>query len=78
MEGWGERGSESIATYREIRITLEHLDWGSLASIVNIPVVDGRLGDQAEGGVADPLPVLDVLIHSGGLEFLLLLEVEDL
>lgn len=54
------------------------LDGRGLAGVVDVPVVDGRVGDEAEGVLANPLPVLDILVHRGRLELRLGLEVEDL
>ena len=41
-------------------------------------MVDAGGSDETNGGLADPLPELDVLVHCAGLELLLLFEVEDL
>lgn len=62
----------------EVSVSLEHLDGRILASIVHIPMVDAGSGDEAECGVADPLPELHILVHGARLELLLLLQVEDL
>ena len=41
-------------------------------------MVDGSLGDHADAGFAEPLPEHDIFIQYGGLELLLLLQVENL
>jgi hypothetical protein len=41
-------------------------------------VVDGPVGDEAEGGVADPLPEDDLLLHGVRLDFCLICQVEYL
>ncbi|KAK5636825.1 hypothetical protein RRF57_012537 [Xylaria bambusicola] len=41
-------------------------------------MIDRGLGDQAQGRLADPLPKDNVFVHGGGLELLLLLEIEYL
>lgn len=41
-------------------------------------MVDGSVGNEAESGLVDELPVLHVLVHCGRLELRLLAEVEDL
>jgi hypothetical protein len=65
-------------TYTQVGVALKHLDGRILAGLVNIPVIDARRGDETDGGLADPLPELHILVHSARLELLLLLEVEDL
>ena len=66
------------STYVQVSVTLEDLDGGGLAGIVDVPVKDGCFGDQTQGRLADPLPENDVLVQGGRLELLLLLEVENL
>lgn len=41
-------------------------------------MVDGSLGDQTQGPLAEPFPVNDVFIHDGRLQLLLCSEVKDL
>lgn len=54
------------------------LDGGGLGSVIDVPVVDRRVGDEAKSVLANPLPVLDVLVHGRGLELCLGGEIEDL
>jgi hypothetical protein len=65
-------------THVEVSIALKDLDRRILRSVKDVPVVDTASCDEAQGGLADPLPELDILVHCAGLELLLLLEVEDL
>lgn len=69
----------------EGRVTLEDLDGrvlgdgvGGRGGSVGDPVVDGGVGDDAEGGVGDPGPEDDVAVHEVRLDLLLELNVEDL
>lgn len=65
-------------TYRKVGKTIKHLNWVLLGSVIDVPVVDGGLGDQTQGLVAEPLPVDNILVHYRGLQLLLGGEVEDL
>lgn len=65
-------------THVEVSIALEDLDRRILRSVEDVPVVDTASCDEAQGGFADPLPELNILVHCAGLELLLLLEVKDL
>jgi len=69
---------ETIATHSHVRITLKHLDGRCLCRIKDIPVVYSRIGYKTNGGLADPLPKGDILIHLGGLELRLCTEIKDL
>lgn len=62
----------------QVGVTLEDLNGSVLACIVHVPVEDAGGGDETEGGLANPLPELNILVHCARLELLLLLEVEDL
>ena len=53
-----------------------HLD--GRVGAVEVPVEDGRLGDDAERLLAEPLPEDDLLVHQVGLELLLCRDVEHL
>lgn len=72
-----ENGKKKV-TDIQVGIALKDLDRRLLRSIVNVPVVDACCGDEAQSGLANPLPKLDVVIHGARLELLLLLEVENL
>lgn len=65
-------------THAQVVVALKHLDRGILSRVKDVPVVDGAAGDETNRCLADPLPELNILVHGAGLEFLLLLEVEDL
>lgn len=65
-------------TYRKVGKTIKHLDGVLLGGVIDVPVVDGGLGNQTQGLVTEPLPVDDVLIHHCRLELLLCGKVEDL
>jgi hypothetical protein len=65
-------------TYLKVRVAVKDLDRRGLVGVKDIPMVDRAVGNQAQAGFADPLPESDVLVHSGGLELLFLLQVEDL
>jgi hypothetical protein len=67
-----------LDAYLEVCVTVKSLHWRRLGRVEDIPVVNGALGDQSQCGLADPLPEGHVLTHRGRLEFLFLLEVEDL
>lgn len=54
------------------------LDGRSLAGVVDVPMIDGRVGDEPKSVLTNPLPVLDILVHRRRLELRLGLEVEDL
>lgn len=41
-------------------------------------MIDAACSDETQGGVADPFPELNIFVHGGRLELLLLPEVEDL
>ena len=51
-------------------MSIEDLDWSSLADIKHVPVVDGVVGHETEAGLVEPFPEDDVLIHSGRLQLL--------
>jgi hypothetical protein len=65
-------------THVEISISLKDLDRRILGGVIDVPVVDTPGCDEAQSGLADPLPELNVLVHCARFEFLLLLEVKDL
>ncbi|PNY29194.1 Uncharacterized protein TCAP_00893 [Tolypocladium capitatum] len=74
-DGFGSRRGEAE---RNVGIALKDLGRRVLSGVVHVPVVDAGGGDETEGGLANPPPELDVLVHCARLELLLLLEVEDL
>jgi hypothetical protein len=65
-------------TNLEIGVALEDLERGHLAVVVDVPVVDGPVGDETQLRFAYPLPEDDLLLHGEGLELGLVRQVEDL
>lgn len=72
------RIKKNVVTNIQVSVALKHLDGRLLGGVVNIPVVNASCGDEAQSGLANPRPELDVIIHGAGLELLLLLEVKNL
>lgn len=64
--------------HRKIGVPIEDLDRGSLTLVIDIPMVHGRIGHQAQAVRAVPFPENHIFIHGGGLELLLLRQIEDL
>ncbi|KAI3480029.1 hypothetical protein L1887_57805 [Cichorium endivia] len=57
-------------------VAVKHL--GGRGVALDGPVEYGGFGDEAEGGVVDPLPEGDVVVHEMRLDLCLCLDVEDL
>ena len=76
--GQTDGGPSASPTYLKIRAPIKDLDGGGLTGIEDVPVIDGVLGHEAQGGLVEPLPKDDVFAHGMRLELLLLVEVEDL
>lgn len=70
--------AQTEVTYGKVGKSVEHLHRVLLCGVVNIPVVNRGVRDEAEGGLAEPFPVDNILIHDRRLEFLFRGEVEDL
>jgi hypothetical protein len=65
-------------TYRQLRIPIKDLDRSRLGWVPDVPMIDRRLGHEAETTLAIPLPKDHVLVHDSGLEFLFDPQIEDL
>ena len=49
-----------------------------LTRIENVPMIYGRIGDHSEAPFTKPLPINNIFIHDGRLDFLFGRKVEDL
>lgn len=70
--------TKAKGTYLDVGIAVKRLHRSILAGVGDVPVVDGVLGDQTKGRLADPLPEGNIFTHCCRLQLRFLLEVEDL